>query len=195
MANASWFQAASFASFSAAWFLFTFQVFKKKEKHLLCTHLRCISVFLLWSGSRDSRDLCMLTKRTVYTEQSKHRSVVRIHMNMKAFIHHQFCRKYEYHIYIYIYTYEFPSTLRLLLSPPIPNCNMLQHISHLRIQVTGDPTNMEPHKKKSHHFFCWKIQIRLVISQAVGFSYTNSTTNSLATVHLQCPMVFVVGYL
>ena len=97
--------------------------------------------------------------------------------------------------YIYIYTYEFPSTLRLLLSPPIPNCNMLQHISHLRIQVTGDPTNMEPHKKKSHHFFCWKIQIRLVISQAVGFSYTNSTTNSLATVHLQCPMVFVVGYL
>ena len=34
-----------------------------------------------------------------------------------------------------------------------------------------------------------------MISQAVGFSYTNSTTNSLATVHLQCPMVFVVGYL
>ena len=133
----------------------------------------------------------MLTKSTVYTEQSKHRSVVRIHMNVKAFTHHQFCRKYEYHIS----TYEFPRTLRLLLSPPIPNCNMLQHISHLRIQVTGDPTNMEPHKKKSHHFFCWKIQIRLVISQAVGFSYTNSTTNSLATVHLQCPMVFVVGYL
>ena len=75
--------------------------------------LRCISVFLLWSGSKDSRDLCMLTKSTVYTEQSKHRSVVRIHMNVKAFIHHQFCRKYEYHIS----TYEFPRTLRLLLSP------------------------------------------------------------------------------
>ena len=65
------------------------------------------------------------------------------------------------YVYIYISTYEFPSTLRLLLSPPIPNCNMLQHISHLRIQVTGDPTNMEPHKKKSHQFFVGKSKFAL----------------------------------
>ena len=90
--------------------------------------------------------------------------------------------------YIYL-QYEFPRMLRLLL-PPVPNCNMLQNISPEKF-IISESKSLKTLQKygttlESHLFL---FEICLVISQAMGFSYTNSTTNSLATQWSQQGMV------